>query len=144
MITDISIVPVFVKDIDEAKTFYTEVLGFTPKDDITLGEGYRWCTVSPPNQPGFNVHLTVPGPPLSAELIEAMNRALDEGTMHSLGFTVDDCQKTFEDLSAKGVVFLQEPAERPYGVEALIRDNSGNTMVLVEQRAWSAEDFAGS
>ena len=57
MITNISIVSVFVKDVDESKRFYTDVLGFEAKDDITLGEGYRWWTVRPrasPNrgQPG--------------------------------------------------------------------------------------------
>lgn len=38
--------------------------------------------------------------------------------------------------------FLQEPTERPHGIEALIRDNSGNWMVLVERRDYSPEDFA--
>jgi predicted enzyme related to lactoylglutathione lyase len=52
--------------------------------------------------------------------------------MGGLGLHVDDCRATFEDLSSKGVEFLQEPAERPYGVEAVIRDNSGNWLVLVE------------
>ncbi|MCW2819559.1 MAG: Glyoxalase/bleomycin resistance protein/dioxygenase, partial [Marmoricola sp.] len=44
MITHISIVSVFVKDQDEAKRFYVDVLGFEEKDDIRLGD-YRWCTV---------------------------------------------------------------------------------------------------
>jgi hypothetical protein len=29
-------------------------------------------------------------------------------------------------VAARGVEFTQEPAERPYGVEALMRDDSGN------------------
>jgi hypothetical protein len=41
-------------------------------------------------------------------------------------------RKTHEELRGKGVTFLQEPAERPYGVEAVMRDNSGNWLVLVE------------
>ena len=52
--------------------------------------------------------------------------------MGGLGLHVDDCRKTYEELTAQGVEFLQEPAERPYGVEAIIRDNSGNWLVLVE------------
>ena len=48
----------------------------------------------------------------------------------------DDCQKTYEELSACGVVFLQEPAERPYGTEAVFRDDSGN-WVSLNQRAQS-------
>ena len=54
----------------------------------------------------------------------------------------DDCRKTYAELSAKGVTFLQEPADRPYGVEAVMRDNSGNWMVLIEPREFSPEDFA--
>lgn len=141
MITNISIVSVFVKDVDASKRFYVDVLGFDEKDDITLADGYRWCTVVHPGQPELQVHLTVPGPPHSPEMIGAINRALDEGGMHGLGLNVDDCRKTAEDLRAKGVQFIQDPEERPYGVEAVIRDNSGNWMVLVEPRSFSAQDF---
>lgn len=142
MITNISIVSVFVKDQDESKKFYVDVLGFEEKDDITLGDGYRWCTVVHPNQPELQVNLAIPGPPLSPEYAEAVRRAQDEGGMHGLGLTVDDCKKTYEELKAKGVEFIQEPSERPYGVEALCRDNSGNWVVLVEPTAYSAEDFS--
>jgi catechol 2,3-dioxygenase-like lactoylglutathione lyase family enzyme len=142
MITNIAIASVFVKDVDASKRFYTDVLGFAEKDDITLGDGYRWCTVVHPNQPELNVHLTVPGPPQSPEMIEAINRALDEGGMHGLGLNVDDCRKTADELRSRGVEFIQDPEERPYGVEAVCRDNSGNWMVLVEPREWTPDDFA--
>jgi catechol 2,3-dioxygenase-like lactoylglutathione lyase family enzyme len=142
MITNISIVSVFVKDVDESKSFYTEILGFQPQDDITLGEGYRWCTVVHPNQPELMVNLSVPGPPLAPDLVEAMRRAQDEGGLPGLGLRVDDCQRTFEDLSAKGVQFIQGPEKRPYGVEALCRDNSGNWLVLVEPSEYTPADFA--
>ena len=143
MITNISIVSVFVKDVDESKQFYTDVLGFDAKDDITLGGGYRWCTVVHPNQPELLVNLTIPGPPHPPELVEAMKRALDEGGMHGLGLNVDDCQATFEELSAKGVEFIQPPSQRPYGTEALCRDNSGNWLVLVQptDQPVTASDF---
>jgi catechol 2,3-dioxygenase-like lactoylglutathione lyase family enzyme len=143
MITNISIVSVFVKDVDESKRFYIDVLGFEAKDDITLGDGYRWCTVVHPSQPELNVNLAVPGPPHSPELVEAMKRALDEGGMHGLGLNVDDCQKTYDELRAKGVEFIQPPSPRPYGTEALCRDNSGNWLVLVEPATepYTADDF---
>lgn len=70
-----------------------------------------------------------------------MNRALDEGGLFGLGMRVDDCRKTYDELSAKGVQFLQQPEERPYGVEAVARDNSGNWMVLVEERPFTGADF---
>jgi catechol 2,3-dioxygenase-like lactoylglutathione lyase family enzyme len=143
MITNISIVSVFVKDVDESKRFYIDVLGFDEGDDITLGDGYRWCTVIHPSQPELLVSLAVPGPPHSPELVAAMKRAQDEGGMHGLGLNVDDCEKTYEDLKAKGVEFIQPPSKRPYGTEALCRDNSGNWLVLVEPSnvKVTADDF---
>jgi hypothetical protein len=96
-----------------------------------------------PSQPELQVHLTTPGPPLSDDLVAAMRRAQGEGGLPGLGLSVDDCQKTFEELSSRGVEFLQEPTQRPYGVEALMRDNSGNWMVLVEHRDFTPEDFEG-
>ena len=142
MITNISIVSVYTLDVDASKAFYTDVLGFEAKDDITLGDGYRWCTVCHPSQPELQVNLAVPGPPHSPEMAEAIRRALDEGSMHGLGMNVDDCKATYEELRAKGVEFLQPPQERPYGVEAVARDNAGNWMVLVEPREYSPADFA--
>ena len=67
------------------------------------------------------------------------------GIISSLGLNVDDCQKTYEQLTAKGVEFLQPPSQRPYGTEALCRDNSGNWLVLIEpsNRPVSADDFKG-
>ncbi len=144
MITNVSIVSVFVKDVDESKKFYTDVLGFQEKDDITLGDGYRWCTVVHPSQPELAVNLAIPGPPHTDELVQAIRSSQDSGAMAGLGLNVDNCQKTYEELLAKGVEFLQPPSQRPYGTEALCRDNSGNWLVLVEPATepFSAADFA--
>lgn len=141
MISNISLVAVWVRDIDESLAFYTDILGFEPQADLTFGEGYRWCTVVHLQQPELAVHLTTPGPPLSPELQEAIARAQADGGFPGVGLRVDDCRKTYEELSAKGVEFIQEPSERPYGVEALMRDNSGNWMVLVEPRAFTPADI---
>ncbi len=51
----------------------------------------------------------------------------------------DDCRATYADLKAKGVTFLQEPAERPYGVEALFRDDSGNWSSLTQSKYDAAQ-----
>ncbi|MBN9111727.1 MAG: VOC family protein [Pseudonocardia sp.] len=141
MITNISIASVFVKDVDESKAFYIDILGFEEHTDITIGDGYRWCTVKHPNQPELQVHLTVPGPPFSPEMVEAIKRSQDGGGMNGLGMNVDDCRKTYEDLVSKGVQFINPPEERPYGIEAVARDNSGNWMVLVEPRQFTPGDF---
>ena len=141
MITNISLVTVYCTDQDESKRFYVDVLGFEEGADVSLGEGFRWVTVRHPDQPELQVTLMVPGPPLDPELAEAVRRALAKGSMGGLGLRTDDCRKTYEDLSAKGVDFVQPAAERPYGIEAVMRDNSGNWLVLVEPKAFTPEDF---
>ena len=70
-----------------------------------------------------------------------MNRALDEGGMHGLGMRVDDCRKTYEDLSAKGVEFVQEPEERPYGVEAVAGTTPATGWCWSSERQFTAADF---
>lgn len=143
MITNVSLTSIWVKDLDESLAFYTDVLGFSPGDEVRLGDDFRWLTVTHPSQPELHLHLTTPGPPLSPELVAAMVKAQDEGGLPAVGLNVDDCRATYAELSAKGVEFIQPPEDRPYGVEALMRDNSGNWLVLVEQRAFTDADFEG-
>ena len=107
-----------------------------------MGEGYRWVTIGHPSQPELEVTLMLPGPPLDADAAAFVRRQLEAGQMGGLGLRVDDCRKTFEELSAKGVTFLQEPSDRPYGVEAVMRDVSGNWLVLVEPWEFTPGDFA--
>lgn len=142
MITNISLITLWVSDQDAAREFYTEKLGFEPKSDIMLGEGFRWVSIQHPAQPELEVTLMVPGPPLDGEMSEAIRRSLAKGTMSGFGLSTDDCQKTYDELTAQGVESTQPPSERPYGVEAVLRDNSGNWFVLVEPREFTADDFS--
>jgi catechol 2,3-dioxygenase-like lactoylglutathione lyase family enzyme len=140
MITNVSLVTVYVHDIDEAKAFYTDKLGFLPNEDITVGE-FRWCTVIQADHPELKLVLMVPGPPLDEESAGMLRRIMAKGTMHGVGLATDNCRKTFDELVAKGVEYIQEPSDRPYGVEAVLRDNSGNWLVLVEEKPYSQGDF---
>ncbi|ADB33419.1 Glyoxalase/bleomycin resistance protein/dioxygenase [Kribbella flavida DSM 17836] len=141
MITNVHLVTVYVTDIDEAKAFYTDKLGFVLRNDITLGPDFRWCTVSQRDHPELELALMLPGPPLDEESAAAIRRIMAKGLLHGVGIATDNCRKTFDELVAKGVEHLQEPSDRPYGVEAVLRDNSGNWLVLVEQKPYSAADF---
>src|SRR6185503_5146282 len=114
---------------DEAKKFYIDVLGFVEGTDVSMGDGFRWVTVNHPAQPELQVTLMVPGPPLDEHMAEAVRRSLASGSMGGFGLATADCRKAYEELSAKGVEFVQPPSERPYGVEAVMRDNSGNWLV---------------
>lgn len=139
-ITNVSLVTVYVTDQDAAKKWYTEKLGFVETADVTMGEnGFRWVTVAHPDHLELEVTLMIPGPPLDDELAEATRRAIAKGTAGGLGLRTDNCQKLFEELTAKGVEFVQPPADRPYGTEAIIRDNSGNWLVVVEPKEFDYE-----
>jgi catechol 2,3-dioxygenase-like lactoylglutathione lyase family enzyme len=134
MITNVSLVTVWVHDQDEAKAFYCDKLGFVEATDVSMGDGYRWLTVAHPDHPELELTLMRPGPPLDDEDAAAFQKMMDKGSLGAVGLSTDDCHKAYEELSARGVEFIQEPADRPYGVEAVLRDASGNWLVLVERK----------
>jgi len=49
-------------------------------------------------------------------------------------FAVADCHKAYEALVAKGVEFLSAPKEQPYGIEAMLKDDSGNVFSMCQPR----------
>jgi len=132
MISNISLVTLWVTDQDEARDFYVDKLGFEAKADVRMGDGYRWVTVAHPQHPELEVTLMVPGPPLDPDMAQAVERALAKGSMGGFGLRTENCEQTYQTLVAQGVEFPQPPARRPYGVEAVMRDNSGNWLVLIE------------
>lgn len=141
MITGVSLVGVWVTDIDESLAFYADKLGFRVTSDITLGDGYRWATVAHPDHPELEINLQVPGPPLDPESETFIKQSLGKGVLHAVGLATTDCRETHRELVAKGVEFVQDPSDRPYGVEAVARDNSGNFLVIVERHEYTGEDF---
>ena len=141
MILNVSLVTIYCLDQTATRDFYVRHLGFEPRVDVTMGEGYRWVTIAQPSQPELEVTLMVPGPPLSPAAADFVRGQLESGQMGGLGLTVDDCRKTYQELSAQGITFVQEPSDRPYGVEAVMRDNTGNWLVLVEPKPFTPDDF---
>jgi catechol 2,3-dioxygenase-like lactoylglutathione lyase family enzyme len=149
MIRGMSHITVLVLDQDSAKAFYTEKLGFEVRFDITMGEefegagaGYRWLTVGAKDQPDLQIILSSCDMGRSSEAAEQV-RVLVAGGLMGIGvMTTDDCHQTYKELVAKGVTFLSEPVERPYGIEAILRDDSGNTMSLVQPFAYGEAESA--
>lgn len=141
MITNVSLVTLYVTDQDAARDFYVDKLGFVAHTDVSMGDGFRWVTIIHSDHPELEITLMVPGPPLDEDMAGAVHRALDNGSMGGFGLATTDCHKTYDDLTSKGVEFIQPPSDRPYGVEAVMRDNSGNWLVLVERKPYSVEDF---
>jgi predicted enzyme related to lactoylglutathione lyase len=132
-ITRVSHMNVFVLDQERAKEFYTATLGFEVRNDVSL-DGFRWLTVGPRDQPDLNILLARPDPPMFSEEDAQLLRSLvAKGSMAGGVIETDDCRATYEHLKERGVTFLQEPAERPYGIEALFRDDSGNWFSLTQR-----------
>jgi catechol 2,3-dioxygenase-like lactoylglutathione lyase family enzyme len=136
MITQVSYVNVWVHDQDEALAWYTEKLGFELREDVTLPElgGFRWLTVGPVGQPDFGLALmTVPGPPVfDSETAEQVKGLMARGAAGGLFFATDDCRGDYEELKSRGVEFTEEPSDRPYGIDAGLRDPSGNNIRIVQ------------
>jgi len=127
----------YVTDQDEALDWYTNKLGLEVRADVTMEEvGMRWLTVGSPEQPDVEITLLIPGPPpLSEEVGEEVKKLLEQGALNGLIFQTEDCRKTYEELSARGVEFTEPPEERFYGVDAGFRDPFGNPFRLVQPAA---------
>ena len=135
MITKLTHSTVWVLDQDAALRFYTEVLGFEVRTDVTM-DTLRWLTVGPPTQPDFELILANPGPPMLDPESGAQIRAMvAKGALGAGVFGTEDCRRSYEDLKARGVQFLMEPTERSYGIEATFRDDSGNWFSLTQRAA---------
>ena len=132
MITGFGLVCLNVLDLDEAKEFYVDVLGFEVSFDEVL-DGFRWLTVHVPGNPDLPMMLVVPEAPVVEEPIaEQMRSLMARGYLGLGGLSTDDCRATYEELKAKGVEFIEEPEERFYGVDAAFRDPFGNHWRLTE------------
>lgn len=131
----IETVGLYVRDQEEALAFYVGKLGFVVHTDAGNGD-YRWLTVQHPDQPGFQLGLFRPGPPVhDAATAQALNALVAKGAMPPLVLTVDDCKAVYKQWSAAGVEFNQEPVERYGTVDAGFRDPSGNGWKLIERTA---------
>ncbi|QFU91573.1 VOC family protein [Amycolatopsis sp. YIM 10] len=143
MINNLSHAGIYVLDYDSAKEFYTGKLGFEVRQDVKMDGRFRWLTVGLPGQPGLEFTLMEPGPPQhDPETEKQLRQLIAKGVLGMGVFETEDCRGTFETLSARGVNFLQEPADRPYGVECVFRDDSGNWFSLTERREFDeAKDW---
>jgi catechol 2,3-dioxygenase-like lactoylglutathione lyase family enzyme len=127
MITGISIVSVWVLDQDAAKEFYTTKLGCTVTNDVQLENGMRWLTVRPPGSDGQELLLIDPARSMLDEQTAAQLRALiAKGALSPGVMATTDCRADHKELESRGVEFPQPPSSRPYGIEAIMRDDSGN------------------
>lgn len=143
MLDALSHVGVWVHDQDEAKAFYIEKLGFEVREDATLDQlgGYRWLTVGPPGQPDVNLILSRPGPPgVDQQTADQILALVAKGAMGPGIFRTGDCRATCKDIEARGVELEQQPEERFYGIDATVRDPSGNLWRIVQPLEYDLDE----
>jgi catechol 2,3-dioxygenase-like lactoylglutathione lyase family enzyme len=134
MITKLSHIGLLVRDQNQAYDVYVNKLGFKVQTDMTMDTGFRWLTVTPPGQPDMEIVLSAPVEPMfSADLIPHVRALLDNHAMSGGVWETEDCQKTYEELQARGIEFIKPPTKEFYGVEALFRDGCGNWFSLTER-----------
>jgi predicted enzyme related to lactoylglutathione lyase len=136
MITKMSHAPIFVGNQEEALKFYRDKLGFVVRTDAKVGEDFRWLTISPKDQDGFEIILMEPkaGMLMDEETAAQLRAIMNKGVLGAGAFETEDCQKTYQELKSRGVEFLSPPSDRPYGIEAVFKDNTGNWFSLTQRK----------
>lgn len=119
---------VFVDDQDKALKFYTEVLGFIKKSDISSGDD-RWLTVVSPEGPN-DIELLLE--PVSLPAAAEYQKALFEAGMPLTAFAVENIQKEYKRMAKRGVVFNIEPTKSGVATLAVFEDTCGNLIQLYE------------
>jgi predicted enzyme related to lactoylglutathione lyase len=132
----ISTAQLWVHDQDEALAFYTQKVGLEVRADVTVPElgNFRWLTVGPAGQPDIAIVLmAIPGPPvMDADTADQVRALMAKGFAGTIFLGTDDCQASYEELSGRGVEFVETPEERPYGIDSSFRDPSGNHIRLTQ------------
>jgi predicted enzyme related to lactoylglutathione lyase len=142
MMIKIANTQLWVHDQDEALAFYTQKLGMEVRADVTLAEmgDFRWLTVGPAGQSDIAIVLmAIPGPPvMDSETADEVRNLMAKGFAGTIFLTTEDCHAAYEELTGRGVEFVEQPEERPYGIDSAFRDPSGNHIRLTQVREMSA------
>jgi catechol 2,3-dioxygenase-like lactoylglutathione lyase family enzyme len=137
MITKMNHVSIFVLNQDNAFEFYVNKLGFKVHTDAQMGPNMRWLTVCPPEQPDLEISLMAieeGNMMFTKETAEQMTELVKKGTFGFGVFECNDIYATYEELKKKGVEFTKAPKKEFYGIEALLKDDSGNWFSLGQKK----------
>jgi|SRR5690606_10723784 len=119
-------------DAEAALVFYRDVLGFEVSNDVDMGGGMRWITVTPRGSE-VSIVLTPVGAGESDEDRATMAELLAKGVLGGLVLASDDLDGDFERIASSGADIVQEPMDQPWGVrDAAFRDPAGNQLRLTQ------------
>ena len=118
MITHLKFVGIPTRDQDAALAFYTDKLGFKVVTDQPMGPKQRWIELRVGTSDSRVVLFTPDG---QEDRI---------GSFFNGAFACDSVEKTYEELSARGVEFTGPPKKQPWGTFATFKDPDGNQFVM--------------
>ncbi|MEO8625578.1 MAG: VOC family protein [Candidatus Limnocylindrales bacterium] len=138
MINKLNVATIWVLDKQEALDFYVGKLGMEVGSDVKQGP-YRWLTVRVPEDPGFEISLEQPGPPIhDATTAEQLRDLITKGALSGLVLHTEDVRALYETLQERGVTdFTQEPMDHFYGTDMGVRDPFGNAIRILERKKGS-------
>ena len=127
----IGLVSLVVPDYDEALAFYEHVLGFRLVEDTFQPEqNKRWVVVEPPGSSGARLLIARASSPEQAARIGDQT-----GGRVFLFLYTDDFERDYAAYRDRGVRFVRDPIDAPYGRVAVFRDPWGNLWDLVQLRS---------
>jgi len=118
MIKQIKFVSIPVKDQNRALDFYTEKLGFTIITDQPFDGTQRW------------IELRIPQAETRVVLFTPKGQEDRAGTFSGISYATDDVERSYAELSGRGVKFRGPPEKQPWGTFAIFEDSEGNQFVL--------------
>jgi predicted enzyme related to lactoylglutathione lyase len=128
----IKLTSVYVDDQEKALRFYTDVLGFTKKADVSQGP-YRWLTVASPEEPdGTELQLALNDNPAA----KAYQAAMFNQNQPAIMFFSDDAKADYDRIKAKGGEFTMPPTDVTASTIAQLKDGCGN-LIQITQLRWS-------
>jgi catechol 2,3-dioxygenase-like lactoylglutathione lyase family enzyme len=121
-ISFLRLVSIPVSDVDRAKAFYVDQLGFEERFDGPFGEGMRWVELAPPHSQATIALVT-------------WFESMPPGAVTGLVLESDDVQAAYDELAERGVGFTSPPRDDPWGSSASFTDPDGNGWVLMQPPA---------
>ena len=131
MIRGVNQVVLYVEDQQRAKRFWTEKMGFEVAEDSPYGEDGRWIAVATPDG---NMRIVLSGmetgyrPPVGPDGMPTSN----------IMFYSEDVERSYEELTAKGVTFPTAPSKMFFGWWSVFEDDQGTRHALGQQ--WGTEN----
>ena len=120
---------IFVNNQEAALHFYTKTLGFVEKENVSIG-AFKWLTVvSPEDTEGTELLLE----PNENKTAHTYQKELFAQGIPAASFGVEDVEKEYTRLVARGVVFTMKPTKAGSATTAVFNDTCGNYIQLLQK-----------